>query len=222
VVHVVNAFRKRTSPCSLAHARRLYQPPNQGGFYLVRRFDIARSSQADTRSLEPFCMLQVLRLLIPFAASYLCEAAFSLSRRLNKVSIEGKHRKRDALSCFKHNTAFYVTTSELMNALNKNRWILFWCNASFGFMNMISTSAVHASWEPLPPKASVLFCSFAWTPASGYRFLGCNPWMPLQLVVSTHSSKVYFMDMIGSDDADHIIGRVTMSLRSVFPNVPLS
>ncbi|CAK8682443.1 unnamed protein product [Clavelina lepadiformis] len=45
---------------------------------------------------------------------------------------------------------------------------------------------------------------------------------PERLVISTHNGKIYFMLMIGTDDADHIIGRVTLSLRTIFPNVALS
>nr|CAB3263513.1 leucine-rich repeat-containing protein 16A-like [Phallusia mammillata] len=45
---------------------------------------------------------------------------------------------------------------------------------------------------------------------------------PDRLVMSTHSSKIFFMQMIGTDDADHIIGRVALSLRTIFPSVPLS
>ncbi|XP_078492242.1 F-actin-uncapping protein LRRC16A-like isoform X2 [Ciona intestinalis] len=45
---------------------------------------------------------------------------------------------------------------------------------------------------------------------------------PERLIVTTDTGKIYFMQMIGTDDADHIIGRVALSLRTIFPNVALS
>ncbi|XP_039266221.2 F-actin-uncapping protein LRRC16A-like isoform X2 [Styela clava] len=45
---------------------------------------------------------------------------------------------------------------------------------------------------------------------------------PDRLNISTMNGKIYFMQMIGTDDADHIIGRVALSLRTIFPGVSLS
>lgn len=43
-----------------------------------------------------------------------------------------------------------------------------------------------------------------------------------QLNISTSNGKIYFMRMIGSDDSDQIIGRIAMSLRTIFPGITLS
>jgi len=55
---------------------------------------------------------------------------------------------RDARSCFKRNTAFYVT-SKLMNSIKQQNVSSFLCSASFDFMGRIIVSGFHASWEQL-------------------------------------------------------------------------
>ena len=107
---------------------------------LVHRFEIARASQAYILLRSIFASEEAFRILIPFAASYLCEAGFS--------SVAAKRRMRNALSHFKRNTAFYVT-SKLMNRIKQQSLNSHLCSASFGFVARISASWVHANWEPL-------------------------------------------------------------------------
>lgn len=51
------------------------------------------------------------------------------------------------------------------------------------------------------------------------RYLMC---LSSQLTISINNGKIFFFQMIGADDADQIIGRVALSLRTIFPAVPLS